>query len=160
MQCEQCQQFILTDYLDGETNDTQNREIEEHLSCCTQCKEFAQNAKKITVEPFENMERLQPSPQVWANIQEKINQPQEQPDVLAGFLDKVKELLSAPRSAFALATALAVILMIVTLVPNKGNQSNVARIDPVEQIEYMASLEIYEPDENGYYETDIEEYFL
>jgi len=160
MQCEQCQQLILTDYLDGETNDTQNREIEEHLSRCPQCKEFAHNAKKITVEPFENMERLQPSPQVWVNIQEKINQPQEQPDVLAGFLDKVKELLSAPRPAFALATALAVILMIVTLVPNKGNQSNVARIDPVEQIEYMASLEIYEPDENGYYETDIEEYFL
>ena len=168
MQCEKFQELILTDYLDRELAEEQRAALEAHLAQCPRCREFAEKALKVAVEPFEQLERLKPSPQLWANIKEAIKgapQPdaREAPD---DFWERLKQLFYFPRPALVLATAVLVTIMLLAVLPKQIGQNHIAQVDSVaeDEIEYLAALmegtERIDLDENGGYGTAIEEYFL
>jgi len=162
MRCDQYQELILTDYLDKEAS---GEEIERHLAGCGRCREFAERARKIALEPFEHIERISPSPRLWQNIKEAIEEDtagavREYPLDLWGFL---KNLFPLPRPALAVATLAVTVVMVLTLLSKQAPQPHLSRVDR-EQVTHLASLmdDIGDagPDENGGYGTVIEEYFL
>ncbi|OGX35455.1 MAG: hypothetical protein A3C36_01710 [Omnitrophica WOR_2 bacterium RIFCSPHIGHO2_02_FULL_52_10] len=168
MSCEKFQEMILTDYLDRELSAQRRASLEAHLTQCPGCREFAEQARKGAVEPFEQLERLKPSPQLWANIKEAIEE-DPQPAVrgaLVDFWERLKLLFYFPRPALALATVVLMIVMLLAVLPKPIGRNHIAQVESVaeEEVEYLASLmegtESMDSDGNGGYGTAIEEYFL
>ena len=57
MNCKKIQEWILTDYLDGEMSQDQKDVLEKHISSCSECKRFLFAAKETVVEPFVNSKK-------------------------------------------------------------------------------------------------------
>lgn len=164
MKCHEWQNLILTDYLDGQMNRVQVDLLEEHLSDCGECREFAVHARKAVVEPFDNAQKGEPSEAVWQNIKEAIGEEREV-KALVSLWDRIKEIVFLPRPAMAFAT-IVIVLMAVTVTFNHYDQQfqvakHAALVSQVDDISYaIDELALYS-EENGFYEkTGIEEYFL
>lgn len=173
MKCKECQEYILTDYIDNEFKKDIKQKMEDHFSMCHECKEFAVMARKAVVEPFEKSERVEPPEMVWENIKGEISEGNLENQV--DWLERFKKVLF-PRPAFAFATLACLLLMVLVLNPGK-KQGNVVKKDVSqiqefvkkyseesqfnisEQVEYIVYLF---DEQNGYeeYGTSIEEYFL
>lgn len=165
MRCDKIQELVLTDYLDGELAGEQLRAVEDHLAACGQCREFAHHARKATVDPLEQLERIEPSARLWQNIQEAIAaEAQADPAMPVGFWEGFRRLFPAPRPAFVLAALVVAVVLSLTLIPRQTGQNSVVHSEGEEQIEYLAALvEVTmgsAQDANGGYGTVIEEYFL
>jgi len=180
MNCKKIQEWILTDYLDGEMSQDQKDVLEKHISSCSECKRFLFAAKETVVEPFVNSKKDYLSESVvWEKIQEEIQDEKEAAYAYAeesGFLKRVKDILFSPKPAFALGTFAVILLLIVTvnssrqqvqLVKNNQvqqivliqDQSESEEVETFSQEEYLA----YFLEENDNYEgygTSLESYFL
>jgi anti-sigma-K factor RskA len=165
MQCEKFQELILTDYLDDELNVLQHQEIESHLAACPHCRAFAQNAKIALVDPFDQLERIEPSVRVWKNIKEAIGK-DANPAVREDPFDlweTLRRLFPLPRPVLVMATFAVMAVMVLTVFLKQNNQTLVVQVEE-EQATYLAYLMedigSADADENGGYGTAIEEYFL
>lgn len=161
MNCERIQELILTDYLDDQMDKSQRKYLEEHLSSCPQCLEFAQAAKRSAFDPFVGADKPNPSESVWLNIQESIlAQQQGKGNVLVDFWERFKFSAPVPRPAFAFAAVITMVLAVGTLTEYRLHQ----KVSVKEQIEYLDSLA--NPSEgisvNGGqgFGTSVEQYFL
>lgn len=172
MKCKECQEYILTDYVDDQLNEEVKREIHAHLSSCRECREFSAMAQKTAIEPFEKCERLAPRETVWQNIKNEITK--DDFENQADWLSKLKNALF-PRPVFVFATVCSFILMVIALNP-KNKHEELAKngaqkqdvigenihspvFDLLEEISYVAYLAGEDEDSSGY-GTSIEEYFL
>lgn len=169
MQCNNIQEIILADYLDGELKKEKREDIDAHLAQCHECQQFLLQAQKDLVAPLANLPRQEPSPRVWENIRERIEGPQEviSSNFLQEFLAKIKLGFSLPQLTLAAIMLVAVLGIIGSLTHNKINNqivNNVTNTDPQEDMEYYAFLasevDLAAVDGNGDYGTAIEEYFL
>ena len=169
MPCEHFQELLLTDYLDQELSAQQRSLLDAHLAQCPECRAFAEKAQQVAVEPFKRLERLEPSPQLWANIKEAIERVGPQPAVQGEGVDiweKVKQLFYFPRPALALLSTVLMIVMLLAVLPKQAGWNLFGRGDRAaeKEIEYLASLvegtENMDSDANGGYGTAIEEYLL
>ena len=164
MKCREWQDIILTDYLDDQMNKEQVVQLEEHLSSCQECREFSANARKAVIEPFEHVQKGEPSENVWHNIKEAISENQDEREYVH-LWDRIKELVFIPRPAMAFTT-IAILFLSVTLVLNNRNQQlqivkSVLMQSQMDDVSYAFDELAYFSEENGLYEeTDIEEYFL
>ena len=160
MSCERYRDWILSDYLDDELELPQKKELEGHLAQCGKCKDFALKVKQVTVEPFYQGERLEPSPHVWANIRESLGFDVSSTRIPAQttWWDKVRLSFLFPRPAFALATIILV-LMVLTLTTYRNRGERIVQTDLEDDMDYLVSL-VDDSDQNGGYGTAIEEYFL
>ena len=159
MKCEQIQELLLTDYLDGQLDGNGLKSIEEHLSDCPGCREFLAAARKITVEPFSSSKKVFLSPEdVWQKIKQQIGRERPQPSVanpLAEMIIVFKQLV--PRPAWALSVIVAG-LVITTIYLNSLNRQEI--VQPASSEYIVDDLLVSQGDDNDGYGTAIEEYFL
>ena len=164
MKCSNWQDLILTDYLDNQMNEEQTTLVEEHLSDCRECREFAANARKAVIEPFENAQRKEPSEVVWQNIKKAISEEQEEGEFVS-LWERVKETIFIPKPALAFA-AIAIVLVIGVLILGGYNHrlqiaKNAALQDQSDDVDYVLDeLAAYSEENNFDEPTGIEEYFL
>ena len=164
MQCKDAQELILTDYLDGDMNEEQKKGLKVHMADCPKCCEFAVHAESTVIAPFEDAPVQQPSPQVWQNIKESIEEQQRATNPVADFFEKLKGIVFAPRPAFAFATVLVIALLTVKLFLPTDQSNQIVQVDvngeEIEYVVYVMSDIDDSGDESDGYGTDIEEYFL
>ncbi|MEE9605655.1 MAG: zf-HC2 domain-containing protein [Candidatus Scalindua sp.] len=165
MNCKKVKELILTDYLDGQVNEEQKRQIEKHLASCGPCKEYELLAKKTVIDPFNNAKRIRPSEVVWHKIKEQIEE--EQQELASPFADlirRIKSFLYVPKPAFVVATIMVVLLIIVTIIKLPSEKQEIVKVSPEKQIECMTYLlRVFNQDstnETNGFGTSIEEYFL
>ncbi len=156
MDCKKAQDLILTDYLDEQFGAGPKKVLEDHLSSCFHCREFASVAQKSIVNLFMNAEKVQPSHHVWRNIKETI---EEEPAPVASislayFWHMLKESYLFTRPAYALACILVIFITTMTWTRARMNRE-------IEYIEYLVDLtEDVSNNQNVGYGTAIEDYFL
>lgn len=168
MKCNQIQEFILTDYSDGQLEGEALKNVEQHLLSCPQCREFSAAVRQLSVEPFLKSNRPVPSQEnVWRRIREGIEaepSPAYSPDPLSDTISKLKQIVWMPRPALALL-AVAVIVLITAVQLRTVGREKAAQMKFMEnKVTYLAyvadELSINQTDESDSYGTAIEEYFL
>lgn len=167
MKCEQFQELILTDYLDEQLTAGRKAAVEGHLSSCEDCRQLAEAARKLAVEPFRHAGKVTLSQEeVWRRVKDKIlsETPGQRTNPVAEFLEKLKDLLAVPNPAFSAAMALIMILAAGLFVVTFRQPEQYVRVPVLEEttqsIAYVINEIAGEDDANGGYGTAIEEYFL
>ncbi len=166
MKCKKVKELILTDYLDGQANEEQKKNIEKHLSNCELCREYVLAVRKTAFNPFINAERQNPPEAVWHKIKEQIKDEQLQGLTMpfADLVRRIKSFAFAPKPALAFATIVIVIFVAVIIMKLPSENSEVVKVDTEKQIECMNYLlGVFDQDsmtENNDFGTSIEEYFL
>ncbi len=165
MKCDKVQKLIITDYLDGQVNEEQKMEIEGHLAGCVHCKEYELAAKETVITPFNRVEKLRPPEATWYKIRsqiEKEEQLQGRTYPFANLVRGIKTVLYIPKPAFAVATVAIVLLVTITVINIPSEK--IVKLSTEEQIECMDYLlgefDFESTDDNNYFETSVEEYFL
>jgi anti-sigma factor RsiW len=142
MDCKKVQDFIITDYVDGQMGDKQKSLIDQHLSHCHACDEYLSIIKKEAIAPFFNASTHAPGKVLWAQIKESIQDQQlEQLEksLQPNFWQKISSAVHIPRPAFALATFVTMIFMIGSTGQLLFN-APVMKINGQDQVEYLSSL--------------------
>ncbi len=85
MNCKNVEDFILTDYLDGQMDEEQKRRIGKHLASCVHCREYELAARKTVITPFNNSEKVNPPAELWYKIKEQIEEEEQQEAVEVGW---------------------------------------------------------------------------
>ena len=141
MNCKKIQEFIITDYIDGQMGDKQRGLIEQHLAHCHACKGFLNSIKKEVVNPFVNAPKDVPDEFLWDQIKQTIEEEGQQVEksFIPDFWERLRPAVHIPRPAFALATIVTMIFMI----GSTGQlffSSQVVKINGQDQVEYLSSL--------------------
>jgi len=164
MKCNDWQDLILTDYLDDQMSKEQTIQLEEHMSACQECREFVAHTRKAVIEPFEHVQKTEPSEQIWQNIKEAISEERESEDFVS-LWDRFKEIVFIPKPAMAFVTVI-IALLATTVTFNYYNQQfqmakYIAIQDQADDVDYVLDeLAVYSEENNFYEITGIEEYFL
>lgn len=166
MNCKKIQEFIITDYIDGQMGDKQKGLIDQHLVHCHACQGYLSSVMKEAVNPFVNASTEVPDGILWGQIKQAIQEQQQQPlekSLEPDVWERLRSLVHIPRPAFALATFVTMIFM-VGLSGQLFFSAPVVKINGQDQVEYLSSL-IEEPvdlaDSNGNDpQTPIEKVFL
>lgn len=156
MNCKKARELILTDYLDEQMEAEPQKSLEDHLSACFHCREFVSVAQKNILKPFMDAEKAHPSDQVWRQIKETIKEGPESamPDSLTVFLNIFKKYFLFPKSAYALAGILVLILVTIPWTRPMMNKE-------IKYIEYLVeATEDVSTSQDGGYGTSIEDFFL
>ncbi len=166
MKCDNVQELILTDYLDGQVNEEQKKNIEKHLASCVHCREYELVARETVITPFNNTEKLSPPKATWDKIRNQIEEDERQ-EITNPFADLIRGIKSAlyiPKPVFAVASVAIVILIIVTVIQLPSDDQKIAKMSAEEQIECMTYLlgEFNEElaDEGSDFGASVEEFFL
>lgn len=178
MNCKKIRDFIITDYLDNEINERLFGKIRDHLNVCSKCKQFENDLRETTVQPFSKLEIMHPDESVWLNIKKNVKQeyiPQKD-NLLGELINKLSLLFSIKRSIYP-AVGIAVIFLAITLIffiKNPINNEKVADNRKMvnrhvseylnEQIEFLVELDLFKDgnldSDNISFNTSIEKYFF
>lgn len=155
MKCKHAQDLILTEYLDLSLL---RPELKSHLESCAECRQFEAAAREVTMASFEKAERLPVPERLWEKIKNGIET--EEQWSWKAWLEGVRDWFFGPQTRWALAPALALVIIVVGVWPRMGGNSQPGVEEPV----LLASLIEEEPsydmaDKTGY-GTNIERYFL
>ncbi len=114
MQCRKIREVLKTDYLDGEVNAREQQYINEHLVQCPECRKLEKELQTQRLL-FQNVNRQQVPERLWQNIRDAIITEglNQENSVNHGILLRLRESIRPPRSVFALASALMVIIFVV-----------------------------------------------
>ena len=153
--CEQFKDLILTDYIDGEADQTVKQQIDAHLLVCPDCLRLAEEVKKNAVVPFTQVSREAVPDGIWEGIKERIGQE-------APWHTRVQDFVSAlagPRAVPAFAGLVLLTLVWSTVL----HDQQLRQVKEKEQGEYLVSVlsstdQSAETDNTA--ETPIETYFL
>ena len=116
MKCKEIQQWLMTDYLDGELETSKSAEVENHLRDCAHCKVVLKTVQQTAQVPFKGAQPLQPGPNVWQEIQDKIQAEQERVGWLEQLKSRLVPMLRVPKPVYRVAFALCLIVAVVTIV--------------------------------------------
>ncbi|MDP8266359.1 MAG: zf-HC2 domain-containing protein [Candidatus Aceula meridiana] len=158
MKCKQIKELVLTDYLDDQVSKEQKQSIEEHLTQCTACREFAAEAKEVLKNPFESVQPIKAPDHLWNKIEGAIEK-HRQESLIQKAWDALSGTFAAHKPVFALSTVAATILLLVAVVKIPAWQTQTAANDYLnEQFEYL----VYSDDQTdvGLSDTWVDEYFL
>ena len=164
MNCKRIQEFLITDYIDGQMADEAKSIIDQHLVHCPVCMGYLSSIKKEAVNPFVNVSKDVPDQLLWAQIKQTIEEEQQQQleaSLKPNFWERIRLDVHIPRPAFALATVVTMIFMI----GSTGQlffSAPIIKINGQDQVAYLSSL-IDEPVDmnNGNdSQTPIEKVFL
>ncbi|HOE68537.1 MAG TPA: anti-sigma factor [Candidatus Omnitrophota bacterium] len=144
MRCHKVREWLLTDYRDGELDDSRKAALEGHLKECEECRLFEKETAGLVPLPFTSGPgELKPGPEVWERIREKISG-ESWRDRLAGSFSGMFRPVPLFRVAFALSLVLVVAVMM--RFPSQ------AQFDPsvseylTEQMDLMSALGSGDPD--------------
>jgi predicted anti-sigma-YlaC factor YlaD len=164
MNCKRIQEFLITDYIDGQMADKTKSIIDQHLAHCPVCMGYLSSIKKEAVNPFVNVSKDVPDQLLWAQIKQTIEEEQQQQleaSLKPNFWERIRLAVHVPRPAFAFATIVTMIFMI----GSTGQlffSAPIVKINGQDQLAYLSSL-IDEPVDmnNGNdSQTPIEKVFL
>ena len=164
MNCKRIQEFMITDYIDGQMGIKPESLIDQHLAQCPACSGYLSSIRKVAVNPFVNVSKDVPDQLLWARIKQTIEEEQQhqlEVSLKPNFWDRFKLVVHIPRPAFALATIITMIFMI----GSTGQlffSAPVVKINGPDQVAYLSTL-IDEPVDmnNGNdSQTPIEKVFL
>ena len=160
MSCKKIQEWILTDYLDGQMGDKQKKVVDQHLAHCSSCKKFHMAVRQTESELFAKSERLDPPEFLWDRIKETLLDEQQTAESPVGRCwAGLKNILPVPPPAFAIASAIALILMIGVVI-----QIRMSGRELLQPTEYVADgtagmAGVSHVVQEGF-GTSLEEYFL
>jgi len=158
MNCDKVKELLSTDYIDNEVDKELRLKIKAHLKGCKKCREFEEALKLTVVQPFDNAKRVEVPEGVWENVKERIGEGATRESVIGNLADLIK--LRKP--AFAMATAMALMLMAFLIVKTPFNGQKTVNTYLEEQADFL----IYLGGENGdlsgdaEFGTGVEKYFL
>ncbi|MGA1823787.1 MAG: anti-sigma factor family protein [bacterium] len=168
MNCHTIRELLLTAYPDGELEGELKDTIEKHLRACRECRQLDYTVRERAIMPFKNAIRMKPRDVVWNRIRDALDVEKRQSS--ACFYDMLRDRLQGiclvPRIVITLAAALIIAAVMVTVIAIKAPMHNqkVANMQSKEEIEYlthvMGEAEYFSSNDNGGYNTAIEEYFL
>jgi len=142
MNCKRIQEFIITDYIDGQMGIKPESLIDQHLAQCPACSGYLSSIRKVAVNPFVNVSKDVPDQLLWARIKQSIEEDQQQQpeeSLKPNFWERLKGAIHIPRPAFALATIVTMIFMI----GSTGQlffTAPIVRINGQDQVQYLSSL--------------------
>ena len=167
MKCEDVKELILTDYLDEQLGKEQKTQIEQHLTTCSDCKEYELLTRTAVVEPFNNLEKHNPPEATWNKIREQIEEerPQYEPEnSFADLILRIKKFLYIPKPAFVATTIAVLLLVVVTVIKLQPEDQKIVKVSPEKQIECITYLiSVFDQETvnvNDDLGTSIEELFL
>lgn len=77
MNCERIRDIIITDYIDHELDEKKQKEIEDHLSNCANCRAFEKALITAVVEPLRNSPAVNLPETLWSKIRNSLEQEEE-----------------------------------------------------------------------------------
>lgn len=113
MKCQEIQELILSDYLDGELDEEREKILFIHLEGCERCRRFLKDAQML--KNLKTLKAMKPSPAVEHKILEKI---EGENIVISQKKYNFRKLLTAGLS-IAMVAAIAVISSVYF---NKGDK--------------------------------------
>jgi predicted anti-sigma-YlaC factor YlaD len=164
MKCEKIRELILTDYIDNQMKEEDDIRLNIHLANCRDCKEFLEAVKNTAVKPFANAKKMEAPGSLWERVKGAvIAEERRESNLVEGMLERLKSVIRMPRSAFAISTAMALVLIAVLTVTFKFNQQAL-EINREGQFEYSsysaeAPASAFLNNDDGF-GTLVEEYFL
>jgi len=161
MNCRKIQDLILTDFTDNEASDDVRRLVEGHLAACSACRAFQAEVRQNAVRPLQEAERVEAPARLWSRVTSEIFAQQLKP-APAGVLEKLKNLVAAPRPAFAFSTVAALVIfgILAARLPylsGRAERQQLAEAAIEEQIDYFANGNGGEVTDT--FKTDVEEFF-
>ena len=158
--CKKIKELVLTDYTDERLDKASRDKVEEHLSQCVACQNFAREVKSNLIMPFEKVSRQEVPGHLWSKIQQKIQQEQY---VKSNVLDLISQWvrgISLPRLVPALGSFVMLSLVTSTVFFNW----QIKQAQDQEQgayVEYMlSSAPVLSQGVGSDLGTPIERYFL
>ena len=146
MNCKKIRELLLTDYLDKEADITLKYQVQKHLENCRVCRRFEEKAR-LAIAPFKSAPPSELPESVWYSIKGKIAQSHMPRESVFDFLREKLKIFYAPKPAFALASAMLIILAMATAVAKYTSDKNQVRDYFAQQIGFYAMLDNGE--ENG-----------
>ena len=117
MKCEECQQF-LEEYIDGELEMKLAARVSAHASNCSDCSKAYEELKQEH-EVYAHYQRdVEVTPALWAGVEARIlhEKAARAPRGLAGLRERLAALFATPRFSPALAAALVLVAIGLTVV--------------------------------------------
>ena len=142
MSCKRIQEFIITDYIDGQMGDKQKGLIDQHLAHCHACKGYLDSIRNEAVNPFVNATKVVPDDFLWTQIKKTIEQEQQQQvenSFISDFWERLRSAVHFPRPAFAVATVATLVFMI-GLTNQLVMNNQMMKINTQDQVMYLSSL--------------------
>ncbi len=159
--CEKFRDWIITLYVDDETDTAMRNEIDQHLKVCPECREFAQDVEKNLVHPFQNASTEEVPEHVWASIKEKLEPIDHPRNTIRNLWERWREYCAFPRMATVIA-GLTVVVLIGTRVFHDHQIRQAKDAETGKYLVYLlgSSDPSAGADEGDNLETPIEQYFL
>lgn len=162
MRCKEIRDILLTDYADERLSQQQKHQLQSHLGQCAGCSEFQKKIVEDTLKPFREPQKLTPPESIWHDLRSAIKQEEaDSYNPVEGFWQRLRAFPVLPKPAFALASLMAVTMIVVLVgLPIKRQ----AMLN--QYLNDQASFISAETDTNGFNEsfydigTGIEEYLL
>ena len=142
MTCKRIQEFLITDYIDGQITNKAKSLIDQHLAQCSSCTGYLSSIKNVAVNPFVNASIEVPDKLLWEQIKQTIEEEQQQlleKSLKPDFWERLRSAVHIPRPAFVLATLVIMIFMI----GSTGQlffSSPIVKINGQDKVEYLSSL--------------------
>ncbi len=157
--CKNIKDWILTDFLDAQTDPATRKLIDSHLLTCGDCRSLVEDVTKNLAAPFKPAVREDVPEHLWSLLKQRIEN-EIRPVVPAdGFMNRLGGFFSFSRLAPALGVLAAIILFSSLFLSHKQRE----RAQEREQGEYLAFLwksANSQDSETIVSETPLEKYFL
>jgi len=151
----------MSDYLDRESGEREEKAIKEHLNHCPECRSLE---KELLSQRgiFQKVARLQPPERLWQNIRDAIvsERLEQENGVCPGFFERLRDLIWYKRPVFALASVLAMTIFAAVLTKGIIARQQLLSHNNYKEILSVYSLNVENNDSFENMDTSIEEYFL
>lgn len=156
---------LISSYIDGELSETLQKEVEQHLNTCNQCKQLEETLRRIVIEPFKKAEKTKAPEAVWHQIKTAIEEKPTKsffPDVI----DRLSSSFFARKPVLAVVTIMVLIFIGVALIKQVPfNSQEAVNTHLKEQMQFLSYLESderisYSDMDNVELGTAIEKYLL
>ncbi len=159
MKCARIQDLLKSDYLDAQLDQKLRLLVDSHLEKCPPCQALKKSLQEQRIS-LRAIKQKDVPPEIWQNIQSAIIEEQlKEPGNIFGLTREIlKMVFSIPRPAFALAGALAVVVLAFVL-----GQMILGSRNPLTATTAEDALAEYRINGDTYtqnFGTSIEEYFL
>jgi len=159
MKCTKVQDLLKSDYMDAELNQELRRQIDSHLEKCPACQTLKQSLRDQRIS-LRAIKQKDVPPEIWQNIQSTIiaQRLKEPENIFGNAWEGLKRAFPIPRPAFALASAMAVVILALVL-----GQTILGKRQPLTVQIANETWEDYQINGETYtynFGTALEEYFL
>ncbi|MDD5557393.1 MAG: zf-HC2 domain-containing protein [bacterium] len=164
MNCEEMEELLKADYIDGELSGNAAREAAAHLSACARCRRFEEAVRRAAVAPLRGAPRERAPESLWRAIERAVG-PAHPAGGRAGFRVTRHELLGLRGAAAAVAAAAAAVIIAVTLPRSSAPPAGAGTADQYVREQFLTLVAMGDggaglSDDGGSIGTVVEEYLL